>query len=314
MTKLKDNLNSDWFKAKNRGTMTTVYVESDVDIPFWKEIFDRYATNHKFSFKSSYNTKKGKDALLKEFKGRLGDFLLICVDSDYDYLLPNSTTNSKIINDNLYIFQTYTYSIENYKCWHKSISKLPARASLSDIELINFEAFLKKYSSTIYELFIYYINNKHNKTNFYQKEFLSIISFDKQLISKEIKIDIIQEKIDTKIKTLKEIASNITNTKHKLHQLGVNKDNVYLFIQGHFLYDKIVQPILVKVVSKLKNLKQDQIRKTYSSKKELENEINSYNNKVSDVKNLLHNNFDFSDCPLILNIKADILKYNKKRH
>ena len=312
MSKLKDNLNSDWFRAKNRGAIKTIYVESDIDIPFWKEIFVRYAPNSKFTFKSSYKTKKGKDALLKEFKGKLGNFLLLCVDSDYHYLLQDSTINSRTVNNSQYIFQTYTYSIENYKCWHKSLNKLPVRASLNDRDILNFETLLKDYSSVIYELFVYYINAKLNEKNFFQKEFLSIISFGKQLIPCEIKFDTIQEKADAKIQELKKTALNVENTQNSLTKLGVNKDNVYLFISGHFIFDKIVEPIMKQAVSRLKKMKQNEMKDIFTPKAELEKEIKSYNNAVRNVQDLLYNNFDFFDCPLILNIKKDVVVYDKK--
>ncbi|TGO02534.1 hypothetical protein PN36_23425 [Candidatus Thiomargarita nelsonii] len=61
---------------------------------------------------------RGKEEVLKI---QAGEYLLLCVDSDYDYLLQDATEVSKRINQEPYIFQTYAYSIENYKCYAESL-------------------------------------------------------------------------------------------------------------------------------------------------------------------------------------------------
>ncbi len=56
----------------------------------------------------------------------LGRSLIACVDSDYDFLLQGATNTSRKINRNKYIFQTYTYAIENYHCFAESLHEVCA--------------------------------------------------------------------------------------------------------------------------------------------------------------------------------------------
>ena len=157
MSDLKDNLNSVYLGAGNKlqsiskPRKITVYVESEEDIAFWGNIFDKYTNKNRIfdvQLPSHENTlERGKNKVLRQdgkddmennptdlVTGALGEFLLCCVDSDYDYLLYNlyDTKNiqgnmthkintSKRINENKYVLQTYTYSIENLKCFSKSV-------------------------------------------------------------------------------------------------------------------------------------------------------------------------------------------------
>ena len=113
MSRLKDKINSDFFKAKNnlnksKGELEqiAVFVENEDDILFWKDIFDKCSLQTKIHLASRTSLERGKSAVLKHNVGKL---LILCVDSDYDYLLQDHTNDSKLINSNPYIFQTYTY-------------------------------------------------------------------------------------------------------------------------------------------------------------------------------------------------------------
>lgn len=76
----------------------------------------------------------------------LGRSLIACVDSDYDFLLQGATNTSRKINRNRYIFQTYTYAIENYHCFAESLHEVCVQATLNDRSILDFNFYLKKYS------------------------------------------------------------------------------------------------------------------------------------------------------------------------
>lgn len=73
----------------------------------------------------------------------LGRSLIACVDSDYDFLLQGATNTSRKINRNKYIFQTYTYAIENYHCFAESLHEVCVQATLNDRFVMDFNAYLK---------------------------------------------------------------------------------------------------------------------------------------------------------------------------
>ena len=50
--------------------------------------------------------------------------LLIGTNPLPNFVVADYFLQSKIVNENIYIFQTYTYSIENYKCLAESLNRI----------------------------------------------------------------------------------------------------------------------------------------------------------------------------------------------
>ena len=105
----------------------TAYVENIEDEIFWEYVFTKYAPSLKIIFyphSRDSEFKSGVQEVLKE-KDKTGKNLILCIDSDFRYLLQD-----KEINDNPFIFQTYTYSIENHKCAPQNLNRIVKTASL----------------------------------------------------------------------------------------------------------------------------------------------------------------------------------------
>jgi len=164
MTRLTDNLNSTYFKtnqklrSKKASKTIQVYVEGYEDIAFWRNVFQPYESSEiKFSIElpSKNSSAKGKVAALQRSKEinilahNVGEFLIICIDSDYDYLLQGHTDTSKMINESKYIFQTYSYSIENLKCYSNSLHGACVSAVFNDDIKIDFIGLLETYKNNI---------------------------------------------------------------------------------------------------------------------------------------------------------------------
>ncbi len=94
----------------------TAYVEGLDDVVFWEDVFRKFAPSLKIIFyphSRESNYESGKLKVLTEHnirEARSNSKLILCVDSDFDYLLKNETVCSRH-----YIFHTYAYSIENFK-------------------------------------------------------------------------------------------------------------------------------------------------------------------------------------------------------
>ena len=165
-TSLRDNLTSSYFNAahklysKKARRRIIAYVESYDDVAFWRTLLEEFENDeHYFQvmLPSATSLAKGKKMVLMNTlnTAELGRSLIACVDSDYDFLLQGATNTSRKINRNRYIFQTYTYAIENYHCFAESLHEVCVQATLNDRFILDFNAYLKRYSEIVYPLFLW---------------------------------------------------------------------------------------------------------------------------------------------------------------
>ena len=328
MTKdLIENLNSSYFEAfsalssKDEPKKILVYVESDDDISFWRNILNKYESKNivfDINLPTKENYEKGKHNLLKNFKENLGPYLIICVDSDYDYLLQHSTINSQLLNNNKYIFQTYTYSIENFLCYSTSLKSLCVDTTKVDQINIDFENIITTYSSTIYKLLIWSIY--FHKIN--NHEIFTISNFcdsSKLLTNNDIDNDF-KEDLETLKNNINQKVAEIEKThseqieekkiiEQEINNLGLTDNNCYLFAQGHLILENFILMILKPVCNKLKSNKIKIIRESCSHNTQITNEINSYRNKTIDIEKAIQMNYKFYDSELYQKIIIDLDNY-----
>ncbi len=194
MPTLKENLNTDYWGAfahllpKSLAKPVLVYVESEADIAFWRNILHIYENSSiRFEIQLPSNTSfsKGKQKALDSGKAifehltidNLGAYLVVCIDSDYDFLLEKYSEKAQQIHENKYIFQTYTYSTENLKCYAESLHAICVTTTLNDSPKIDFPALLKHFSAIIYELFLWnlYFYSKKEEAHFAMSDFCNTI-------------------------------------------------------------------------------------------------------------------------------------------
>ncbi len=321
MSNLVDKISSDYFEARNslnksRGEELIVHVENEDDKPFWKDIFTKQGIKTRIYPASRDSLNRGKQEVLK-LKDKVGQYMVLCVDSDLDYLLQKSTDISKLINENPYIFQTYTYSIENYKCYSESLHNIVVKSTLQDEpDLFDYVAFLRRYSEEIFELFVYLYHNRINKTaKFSISDFSDAVKLlDKVDISHagNVALKNLKKQIKLKLSDIEVISeAKMDNYKHILKNLGVTEQNTYLFIQGHTLYDNVVTMILKPIEKRLKSLQYDKISKQKKDNEEANNRRNQYKKSVVDVELVLRNNTDYYNCFLMDKIIRDIQNFKK---
>lgn len=300
-------------KSENKSKNIIVYVEGVEDKSFWSHILSPYIKPLEFHCFSNETLRTGKKGL-KDFFDKTGKWLIICLDSDYDYLLHNAEITQK-----KGIFQTYAYATENLKCYAESLHTVCTDVTHNPTEKINFVTFLEEYSKIIYQLFIWHLyflhlSNEDNKTDFYA------------LIQLPAKFNL--EKVDSVFESLeKNIAKKtaaltqcfpqdiekVTLFSNQLKLLGLEDTKTYLFIQGHTLYDNVVLNLLRVVCD---NLKTDSIKEINNSSAESEHKnktredyINKVGNAEDNIKLTLSRNKDFKSCFLFKKITADIENY-----
>lgn len=114
-------------KPKRARRKIVAYVESYDDISFWRSLLSEYEDETRYfevMLPSNNSLAKGKKTvLMNQLGNQLGENMIACVDSDYDYLLQGRTNTSKYINNNPYVLQTYAYAIENYHAMRKGCTK-----------------------------------------------------------------------------------------------------------------------------------------------------------------------------------------------
>ncbi len=316
MSTLADKISSDYFEARNslnksRGEEVIVHVENEDDKPFWKDIFTKQGIKTRIYPASRDSLKRGKKEVLK-LKDKVGKYMVLCVDSDLDYLLQKTTYNSRMINENPYIFQTYTYSIENYKCYAESLHNVVVKATLQDNpDIFDYSTFLKKYSEEVFELFIYLYHHYVNEIKGFS---ISDFSNTIKLLSQ---VDILNEgnqslkdlknQIREKLSDMEIIPDEkIDNYKNILKKLGLTNQNTYLFIQGHTLYENVVTMFLKPIENYLKHLQYDIISNQKQDDDEANNMRNQYQKSIVDIELVLRNNTDYHDCFLMHKIIQDI--------
>ena len=310
---LKGNLSSDYFKAaqklysKKARKRIIAYVESYDDIGFWRTLLEGFENDRYFfqvMLPSAQNLTKGKKMVLKNSISRdnFGDSLIACVDSDYDFLLQDSTPTSRVLNTNKYIFHTYAYAIENYFCFAESLHEVCVQATLNDKIIFDFERYLQEFSELTYPLFLWTIwfAKKRDTQAFpmYQFNRLTRVYAFKVNNPKQ-SLDRIREKVQRKQKELERNYPEDVMAVHQLGKslepLGLSPQTTYLFIQGHHIFEQVVMKILKPVCAVLRQQRERYIERLAIHKEQYENEITAYRNSITDVELALKKNFGFKN-------------------
>ena len=323
---LKDNLSSDYILAaqilRDRTVRTVlVYVEADEDVSFWRHVLHPYQTEN-LKFRITTPTRKGKHEAIGVGRSLLewsvGSNLIVCVDSDYDYLLQGATEQSKKVVGNPYIFHTYAYSIENFLCYSNSLHPVVVQATKRDEELVDFNALMVEYSRIIYPLLLWsiYFYRAADTASFPIREFSECIR-----IGGTIDIDSNCRKNLMLVAQLVMNALNALNEKFPegikaMHQLGIDlselgltEDNAYLFVHGHTLKDGVVLPLLSKVCRELSNKKYSDIKNLEGNEEVRRQEHKAYKNITYSIDSVLHANTGYTNCILYSRIHHDVVAY-----
>ncbi len=311
--RLKNNITSAYWEAaqhlypQHTKRKVIAYVESYEDVAFWRSLLGTLE-NEKRQFQimlpNANALSKGKKmALLSALKNTsFGTNMIACVDSDYDYLMQHSSPFSHKMNSETYIFQTYTYAIENYHCYADTLHEVCVQATLNDRVLVDFPLFFRQYSKVIYPLFIWNIYfYRHRKeyefslTDFNNCTGLSDVDIDRLPLA----IDYVKRNVEYKLNYLSRnyprYESELPNLSKELEALGVQPENTYLFIQGHHLMDNVVTKLLFPVCVRLRREREHEIKRLARNEEQFNNELQCYHNSICSLEMALHRNMNFHD-------------------
>ncbi len=292
-----------------------VYVEGYDDIAFWRGVLSPFE-NEKLCFEVNVPTRddlaKGKKVLLGMAKN-LGDNLILCMDSDFDYLFQGKTEQSAKVLNSKYIVHTYAYAIENHRCNASSLHGLCVKITKNDREVFNFEHFMARYSSAIFPLFLWYAYSalSANTRFFILANFKSAVNIGFVDVRSDGRstIDWVRRSATDKLRSLeKSHPEHIKRVKEfgvSIAQLGVTRQNCYLYMNGHVLKDNVMV-LLGSVTDLLKEMIMENIRNSSRKGAALDNEISNYKNSIRNIKEVINDNENFKSSDLFKMMERDI--------
>lgn len=325
--RLRDNISSSYFEAsrklysKKARRKIVAYVESYDDVAFWKSLLEEFETDeHYFQvmLPSATSLSKGKKMVLLNTlnTSELGKSLIACVDSDYDFLLQGATLTSKKINESEFIFQTYSYAIENYFCYADSLQNVCVQATLNDRYLLDFNKYLTRYSQVIYPLYLWSVWFYRNKDTYsfpmYDlHECIHLRGF--RLRNPYASIDELRERVNQKLGELErehpDVKESVKALGVELRELGLTPDTTYLYVQGHHLLDNVVMRVLTPICTVLRREREDEIKRLANHGEQYRNELTSYQNSQLNVGLVLKKNSGYKGLYHYQWLREDLKKF-----
>lgn len=293
-----------------------VFVEGYEDVAFWRGIFDNYESGSltfEVSVPPREDLAKGKKVIMGMIP-ESSENLILCVDSDFDYLFGDSTEQSKVINGTHYLFHTYAYATENFLCYGPSLHNVCVKATKNDTRIFDFDRFLREYSKIIYPLFIWYAYSAHlkNENVFTLLEFKSSVKLNYVEVENNgadtldwLKIQV-RKRLDILHRQNPGYEEKLPAFTKKLEARGLTPEDTYLYMQGHTLLDNVVIVMLNAVCEKLKLMSNIRINTSSKTGVALKNELSNYNNALRSVRDVLLDNETYKSCPLYKKLEQDI--------
>ncbi len=303
-------------EARQGQRLVEVHVEGYDDVAFWRGIFDEFESERvifEISVPPRPDLAKGKRVVM-DMIPHSGPDLLLCVDSDFDYLFSGSTPQSRRVLEAKYLFHTYAYATENYLCWAPALHNVCTKATKNDTRVFDFERFLSEYSRVIYPAFAWYAWSAQAG----DEHIFKLIDF-----KNTVRLNYLEVR-DNGRGTLEWLRGNVQRRVHSLENHysqwkgevnhfmkevctpDVTPDNTYLFMHGHTLLDNVVMPMLNAVCEKLKQMATDRIQTSAQRGVAYANEVSNYRNALMSVRDTLVYNELYKGCPLYRRLHNDI--------
>ena len=231
------------FKAETKlyGYTAAIHIENKNDEIFWGKILRQALPNKKFRFITSSRSIGGNVTCgctqCLHYKDFLDKRFWIAIDSDYRYL--NQQTD---VDAQHFILQTYTYSFENHFCFGENANQAEVECC-GEIKF-DFVAFLKEYSRIVYPLLVWqlYLQGVSPEA-FPQRVFHRLLTLPIGARATENNgaslLQILKERV-RKLEThfrKQYPEADPTWYEARCQDLGVHRDNCYLYVRGHQLYD-----------------------------------------------------------------------------
>ncbi|MDR2495893.1 MAG: DUF4435 domain-containing protein [Tannerellaceae bacterium] len=293
-------------RARLKGCTAAVHLEADFDRLFWDQVFRQAAPDCRFDYVTFSRNPLGQKAtgcsvcLRYMHYGCLSDGFFVCIDSDYRRLMREPR-----INTGHYVFQTYTYSLENHFCHPDNILDTFRRLGLGRPQF-DFAAFLKEYSEALYPLFLYHLLSVETDDDvFPMSEFAQYMSVDVAEPDRDALIRSLRKRVRPKELALQKIYAGIDTEKlaARFGHAGLRPENAWLYLRGHNMLDQVV----MKLVKQLRSRLETGVTVDYDSHHKRE-----YYEERLNFKQHLMMNLSFGAYPEIVKLEDDADKFCKR--
>ena len=305
---IADRMKADAF---HRGCNLSVLCEDIYDNAFWRCIIEdaEPSLKDKLDFPNPEpKGTRGKD-VLKKLKNYVDKKMIICVDSDCEYLYENN-----VWYIDTYIYHTIVHSRENFQCNHLSLNEICK--DIAD-KSYDFRTLFEDISERISIIFYIWIHlketRKYSSVNniINNEQFREILRFqDIQYNSLEDKINlcqIIEDRVNDVLKNLEEsmgegwyksvIDDEVPPLRKKLiEQYELHPEETLSFFYGHAVLEEFVEPLTIKITDLLKKSRIEEVRQELSQAPEdvISNTISRLENASrQDVKTKIGDSFKY---------------------
>ncbi|MEG1885920.1 MAG: DUF4435 domain-containing protein [Alistipes sp.] len=302
--------------------LVKVFVEGYDDVAFWRGIFDHF-TNSYLRFEISVPTRpdlpKGKKVLMGMIP-RSSEELLLCVDSDFDYLFEDHTPQSREVNTAPFMFHTYAYATENYLCYAPSLHNVCVRATKNDTRIFDFEKFMCEYSRAIYPLFLWYSHSAQlaSEHQFTLLDFKASVRIGYLEVTNNGADTLawLRRNVAKREQSLRlmypQLIAPMKEFETRIQARGLTPENAYLFMQGHTLMDNVVLVVLNTVCEKLRQMSIATIIASNKRGTALKNELSNYTNSLRSIRDVLLDNENYTSNPFYQRLHQDIATYMER--
>jgi hypothetical protein len=217
-----------------------VYVEGIDDVDFWRDIFLKFAPDLKLEFYYFIDEKgtSGIDKVL-EFKEFTDNSFVIAIDSEYKWLFQD-----KIFDNQHFIFQTYTHSIENHKCQAEILNRILIK--VNQTQNFDFEVFMKKLSEILFPILLHLIvcKQKDDKKalDFVFNQIKAILPIESKLSIDSQGSSILENyrfKVQTFFQNFKTLFGEIdliSAQQYLQDEFQITPQDTVWFLKGHLIY------------------------------------------------------------------------------
>ena len=299
--------------------LVRVYVEGYEDVAFWRGIFDHFQNPYmrfEISVPNRADLPKGKKVLMGMIP-RSSDELILCVDSDFDFLFADRTEQSREVNNARYMFHTYAYATENFLCYAPSLHNVCVKATKNDTRIFDFVRFMHEYSCTIYPLFLWYAYSAQlsSENVFPLIDFKSAVRIGYLDMEENGANTLawVRRNVEKRERHLRgrnpRMVEPMKEFEEQLRARGLRPENTYLFMHGHTLMDNVVLVLLNTVCEKLRQMSVAKITSSDKKGVALKNEMSNYSNSLRSIRDVLLDNENYTRCPLYKRLHNDIERY-----
>ena len=168
---------------------------------------------------------------------------------------------------------------------------------MNDRFILDFNAYLKRYSEIVYPLFLWnvWFYRQRDTYTFPMYDFHTYTSLREiSLKHPEHSLEALQHRVSQKLSELKKrfpgSVNQVNGLRSELKELGLVPETTYLYMQGHHVMDNVVMKLLIPVCTALRREREQEIKRLAEHNEQFRNELTCYQNSQVNVEIMLKKN------------------------